>query len=256
MDLREKYNNPKPAELIGPDNYISYLSGITLAEYSFLSNFFSVYGQEIIYLRQVNPVRFTEDNKPTYNPYMQDISSFYKEKNTRINDDNRTYYLYSKLKANYKEEPKAIELSKFGIKDKRDLIISFLLEDWKKLKWTLLETTEINQDLAEIYYPLPGDLVLTVPYELIDKNVLEKVKEQYQFTNINNKIIKEHQLYISHFRLTRPVYIINEVKIPESLGTKIVPPIFLICTASLVPIDKTDKDIFLLIFKEEKNETK
>ncbi|MEM5831405.1 MAG: hypothetical protein QXO40_04335, partial [Candidatus Aenigmatarchaeota archaeon] len=248
------------------EDYFKIVSGITLNEYYFIRNFFNQYAVPCIYLRYINLKKSYENIKQTikFNEFPVNISDFYKEKD--LSSESEPIYLYSEIKMSIKEEPGQIELTELGIKDKRDLIFSFMIEDWKKLEWTYFsDISKIYPDNLDksfikelgIFYPQIGDLILIPPFEHLDYKVFQEIDSLFissNLTNINVDMLKNYKLYISPFYLTRPVYYITDLSLPKSLGSKFSPPLVITGTATLIPYDNTNKKLIKIIFAKKINE--
>lgn len=263
MDLRKDRNNPKPQQIYSIDDYFKIVSGITLAEYYFVRNFFDQYAVKCIYLRYVNLKSQFENLENSLTTSSFSIADFYREKN--LTSEESLIYLYSEIKMTIKEEPGQTELTELGIKDKRDLIFSFMIEDWKKLEWTYYDNIDnLNGKIDEsfekelgIFYPQIGDLIIIPPFQHLDYLVFEEIDLnaiKLSLINFNINKLKNYKLYISHFYLTRPVFYITDLNLSKSFGSKFSPPILITGAAELVPYSETDKRLIKLIFAKKINE--
>jgi len=236
MDLRKDYNNPKP-NLETPEDFIKIIAGITKTEYYFVRNFFNLYSYEIIYLRLINTLDYTKSEEPV------SLSEFYREYSSK------DFYFYSKIKAIIKQNVNLSDLTYFGINEKRDLIISIMTEDFKKLNWTIGQDTANNE--FRIYYPQPQDLIILPPFKLLDKQVFSEINSEFlNFSQFNPDFIRNLKLYVSFVKLTRPIYIITDIKLSDTISDKFAPPLLLTLFANLVPIDENNPKLINIIFTE------
>jgi len=236
MDLRKDYENEKP-NLQTPEDYIRFIAGITRTEYAFIRNFFNMYSYEIIYLRLITSFDYKKNEEP------KSLSEFYRESSST------NYYFFSKLKAVVRQNVNPSDLTHFGINEKRDLIISIMTEDFKKLKWTINYDTVNN--VFRIYYPQPQDLIILPPFTLLDKQTLSEIDSEFlNYAQFNPDFIRNLKLYVSFIKLTKPVYMITDIKLSETISDKFAPPMLITLFANLVPIDENNPKLIRVLFTE------